>query len=121
MPWLTRKENICTDPEKGKIAKQVYSQNWRNQNNICPRSCLFTNIFLERDSGREFPGLDNLGQAKIIFRKYIKHTREYYLYSLLSLLAEIGGYVGLLMGVSIFNITKANDIFIDWYSKTQED
>ena len=44
----------------------------------------------------------------------IKTTTEYFLYSILSMVAEIGGYVGLLLGVSLFKIADVNNVFIDW-------
>ena len=59
----------------------------------------------------------DVGAAIFYFRRDIKYTKEYYLYSLLSMVAEIGGYVGLLLGVSLFKLTEANNIFIDWYSQ----
>ncbi len=73
------------------------------QNNVCPNSCLFTNMYL----GPPVTGVLNedardSARAVFYFRRDIKVTTEYYLYSVLSMLAEIGGYVGLLMGVSLF-------------------
>ena len=47
------------------------------------------------------------------FRRDIKTTTEYLLYSLLSMLAEIGGYVGLLLGASLVNIGSVNSYFLD--------
>ena len=47
------------------------------------------------------------------FRKDVKKTTEYFLYSTLSMLAEIGGYVGLLLGVSLFNLSSLNNVLID--------
>jgi hypothetical protein len=43
VPWLPNKYNICRDPEKQKKAFDVYQDNRRNQHDICPNSCLFTN------------------------------------------------------------------------------
>ena len=43
----------------------------------------------------------------------IKTTTEYFLYSILSMVAEIGGYVGLLLGVSLFH-------FADWLTHLAE-
>lgn len=51
----------------------------------------------------------------------IKFTNEYYLYSILSMLAEIGGYVGLLLGVSLFNLGHINNVIIDWAFQSEED
>ena len=40
------------------------------------------------------------------FRRSVKVTKEFYLYTGLSLAAEIGGYVGLLMGFSVFSVAN---------------
>ena len=46
------------------------------------------------------------------FRRDVKTTTEYLLYSVLSMLAEIGGWVGLLVGASLVNIGKIRKIHI---------
>ena len=40
------------------------------------------------------------------FRRSVKVTQEFVLYTVLSLVAEVGGYVGLLLGFSVFNIAN---------------
>ena len=47
------------------------------------------------------------------FRRDVKTTTEYLLYSILSMLAEIGGWVGLLIGASLVNIGKINGFLLD--------
>ena len=44
------------------------------------------------------------------FEQLIKETKSYYAYSGLSLIAEIGGYVGLFLGISINQLTVLWDI-----------
>ena len=44
--------------------------------------------------------------------EHIKVTDEQYLYSGLSLIAEIGGYVGLFLGVSVNQIIDLADVLI---------
>ena len=51
-----------------------------------------------------------------MFRRDVKTTSEYFLYLALSMLAEIGGYVGLLLGVSLFKMAEINNYVIDWYN-----
>ena len=50
------------------------------------------------------------GVLKFEFEPVVKVTRGIYLYSVLSLIAEIGGYVGLFLGVSFNQITKLTDL-----------
>ena len=37
------------------------------------------------------------------------------------MIAEIGGYVGLLLGVSLFKIADINNVFIDWCTRNEAD
>ena len=46
---------------------------------------------------------------KIATRENIKITEAHWLYSVLSMIAEIGGYVGLFLGVSIIQINHVFD------------
>ena len=57
------------------------------------------------------------------FRRDVKTTTEYLLYSILSMLAEIGGWVGLLIGASLVNISKVNGFLLDlcFYRKSKEE
>ena len=47
----------------------------------------------------------------ISFEKFIKVTTEYYIYTEINLIAEIGGYVGLFLGISINQIINLMDFF----------
>ena len=44
------------------------------------------------------------------FKSNVKVRTAVYSYELLSMVAEVGGYTGLLLGVSFFELTK----IIDW-------
>ena len=115
VPWLPDKSKVCTDEISSKIAFQVYQQNRRNQKDICPNSCLFTNMYF----GPPVTGVNNVERSNIgwgvfYFRRDIKVTTEYFLYSLLSMAAEIGGYVGLLLGASLVNLGQINNFILDY-------
>ncbi len=62
----------------------------------------------------------DVARAIFYFRRDVKTTTEYYLYSALSMIAEIGGYVGLLMGVSLFKLAEVNNFCLDFYATRQE-
>ena len=115
VPWMPDQTRICTEPEDRKRAFELYQKNRRNQKDICPNSCKFTNMYF----GPPVTGLRNqedshTSAAILYFRRDIKTTNEYYLYSVLSMLAEIGGYVGLLLGVSLFKLADINNLVLDW-------
>ncbi|TRY74726.1 hypothetical protein TCAL_14549 [Tigriopus californicus] len=116
VPWLPDKSKICIVEEDRKNVTVIYQANRRNQKNICPNSCLFTNMYFGPPvTGMANEEESNIGRAIFYFRRDIKTTTEYFLYSPLSMLAEIGGYVGLLLGMSLFKLTEMNNILIDWY------
>lgn len=122
VPWLPDKSNICTQESKRKEAFDVYQANRRNQKDICPNSCLFTNMYF----GPPVTGVNgverqNVAWGVFYFRRDIKTTNEYLLYTLLSMLAEIGGYVGLLLGASLVEFGKINSFLLDlcFGSKTE--
>ena len=47
------------------------------------------------------------------FRKDVKYSNEYYLYSAAVMVAEIGGYVGLLLGISLFDLSLVIDYILE--------
>ena len=44
-------------------------------------------------------------------------TSEYFISSGISLIAEIGGYGGLLLGFSLFNLTELSDYFLQAWKR----
>ena len=48
----------------------------------------------------------------IYFEENIKVTRDYYIYTKINLIAEIGGYVGLFLGVSVNQLTNLIDFIV---------
>ena len=49
--------------------------------------------------------------VKFYLLNVIKVQTSYWSYTMISLLAEVGGYLGLLLGISLLDITKV----IDWF------
>ena len=115
VPWLPRKDNICDTEEKSKEAFQVYQQNRRNQEYICPKSCLFTNMYFGPPvTGINDPVREQYAWGVFYFRRDIKTTNEYVLYTILSMAAEIGAYVGLLLGASLVNLGGINNSLLEY-------
>ena len=116
VPWLPDKSSICTEEGKRKAAFEIYQQNRRNQKDICPNSCLFTNMYFGPPvTGKNNKAKEDVAWGVFYFRRDIKVTKEYFLYSLLSLAAEIGGYVGLLLGASLVNVGKINNLLLEYF------
>ena len=47
-------------------------------------------------------------------------SEEIFLYSILSMIAEVGGYVGLFLGVSVYQLTEFSHYVFRLYAKTQQ-
>ena len=111
VPWQANKSEICKDLSQAKIARDIYEKNRRNQEDICQDSCQLTNVYLG-------PTVEELqtSSTKVIFyfRRDIKLSTEYIVYQELSLLAESGGIVGLILGVSVLHIRYLFYYIIDW-------
>ena len=98
-PFSYDKSNICTQPTYAAKAQGLYDQ-YLYQNSLlestCPRSC--THLKSQITSDTTYPGQ---GLSRINFPDYIQVFESYYTYDGLSMVAEIGGYVGLFLGVSV--------------------
>ena len=57
--------------------------------------------------------LQDVGWMVFYFRKDVKSSSEYYIYSIPVMLAEIGGYMGLLLGISLFDMSLGIDYILD--------
>jgi len=70
----------------------------------CPYPCKFSNIILTNRNS--MPAKLSLGYLKLNFAEMIKLTTYSYSYGVLELLAEIGGYVGLFLGLSVYHLRE---------------
>ena len=101
-PYHTNKSTICTDPLKGKSAHQIYDSYIHNQSfasRVCPKNCQFQVISFDNYEERTSFLLKKFFQLK--FDEFIKVSVSNPSYTFLELIAEVGGYVGLFLGVSI--------------------
>ena len=101
VPWLPKKDKICDTLAKSKEAFDVYQGNRRNQDYICPKSCIFTNMnFGPPVTGTNTPDHKQYAWATFYFRRDVKNTSEYVVYTTLTMIAEIEASVGLLLGAN---------------------
>ena len=120
VPWLPDKSNICHEDTKASLAFDIYQKNRRNQKDICATTCHFTNMYFSPMVTGYHTSKDR-SWAVFYFRRDIKTTNEYFLYSILSMAAEIGAYVGLLLGASLANLGMINSYLIDrFFGKGKE-
>ena len=64
--------------------------------------------------------MQDVGWIVFYFRKDVKFSKEYYIYSIDIMVAEIGGYMGLLLGISLFDLSLFIDYILDSYYNNNE-
>ena len=106
-PFGIAKDKICKNIENAKKALKLYKrfQNYYLdiKNISCFDPCSYMSIKIIKVSETEGSGL-----LRLTFDKKVQETVAYYSYDDLSFIAEIGGYVGLFLGASIY---QAADLF----------
>jgi hypothetical protein len=104
-------DNICTETNKGKKAYSLFKDMFY-RNNVtkeCLYPCNFLLSWMKPMQERKDSKLDSYSTDYILlrFEKYIKVTTSSYAYTELELLAELGGYAGLFLGLSVFDLRLA--------------
>ena len=84
-------------------SKFLTQYSWENElGNNCPEPCSLTQTKITKINLESYD--DNYALLRCRFHEKVKVTTAYYSYSGMSLIAEIGGHVGLFLGFSLFNI-----------------
>jgi len=109
VPWLLDENlegtsNICTEPKNINITFWEAWNRVTNQKKDCPVPCdsLLVSLGAKNYKKKNISEQD-YGLLYLYFAPRTMFSEELILYTPLSLFAEIGGYVGLLLGVSIWN------------------
>ena len=115
VPWIRKNDRICTNDEDINTAFWIAYNRVTNQYNDCETPCHRLIVDL---GAKEVITLDN-NKTSALFHLYFPQKmlviKENYLYTVLNLLAEIGGYMGLLLGYSLFNIATFVNKIIDYH------
>ena len=103
-PFGITKDRICQNALDSKKAYQLYSKyrddNLAIKNLSCLEPCSYMRIKLIK--GFESTIEYNKGQIVLAFDETVPETVAHYSYDDLSFVAEIGGYVGLFLGASVY-------------------
>ena len=94
-------------------SKLLYGTTYTKANELCPKTCL---QYMISFSNKEWDYYDYT-TLSMEFPKFVRVSRSTYSYTLLELIAEVGGYVGLFLGVSINQVTLLVDFSLRWMSK----
>ena len=108
-PWVLPKKQykVCTSSQANKWIKSL-----NNLGRDCPKPCEFMMInvgsknVVDNYDESENGTLSKYALQYLYFATRIIVSEEHDLYTFLSLAAEIGGYVGLLLGVSFFHLAR---------------
>ena len=112
-PFGPNRTHICTKQYEGRKANEIISAAKENPNVDCYHPCNFSSITLSELTETGLYGApSDEAMVRLHFSEIIKVSETYYTYSPLSMIAEIGGYVGLFLGVSVNMVTNLLDIFI---------
>ena len=120
-PFVRNKTNICVDPDKAKKALEIQSDIFDGDSSIlgnaCPKSCLHVKSSFGRQESYDRENDENYvpGALKIYCQHDIKVSKSYWSYSGLSLLAEVGGYVGLFLGISVQQVSNVLEKLLMYY------
>ena len=113
-PFGPNKSNICTNITVGKRAHEMFHKLWSNLIQLhCKKSCRLLYTRLENIKDSVYATSKPKGKVTLVMKDTVRTTNEIYLYSGLSLVAEVGGYVGLFLGVSVNQIADLIDLFLE--------
>jgi len=118
-PWDLGLNNICTNKTSSKMVFETYEEFAGLATGKCSQPCSYLAVKLE-EINREVVETRN----KVYFRmdELVTVLRSHYIYSELSLIAKIGGYVGLFLGVSMFQVSGLVKAFLamltQWYRQS---
>ena len=117
VPWVENKSNICTGSNESMVAFNEFYANIQNQNKLCPIPCNLTSIYINPPTIKDFWDNDEIAGMRFYFSDLIKVSEEYPLQSGTTLLGNIGGLVGLTLGISFVNLRDIIDKILEWLEK----
>ena len=116
-PFGRNKSLICTEPSKAIKAKEMYQKYFYHGSKFCLNPCTFSRMrasILHQNTSE----VRSNGVIYINLDDEISVSASYFTYTALSLIAEIGGYVGLFLGISLNQTYKLWEIFKGFCSES---
>ena len=104
-PFGLNKSGICTDSNSSAKALKLYDLYLNKPETVCPELCNFLEVSLRTQlSIKSKEDKSGTSYMKFSLKNTIKVTNSHFLYNELTLMAEIGGYVGLFLGISVVHV-----------------
>ena len=98
-----------------KLYRKLVSTGYKTQS--CPYPCKFTRTYF-RDKTKLKPDHGNPSSLFLRFNTFVKVSKARYSYGGLEILAELGGYVGLFLGISVFHLSDAFQKIVKGFFRT---
>ena len=99
-PFGPNKSKICTNEDEGNMIMETIPKLYGTRfYGGCYNPCSYSEITPAEEIGTYTES--ELILVNLQFKDIIKVTKSYFIYSTLSMIAEIGGYVGLFLGISV--------------------
>ena len=104
-PYGRNKSLACKDKCLAEKAVDIFTEiSWSEHNEFCPQSCKY--FMISKSNERQSKTENNATYITLSFTKFIRVSKSDYSYQGLELIAEVGGYVGLFLGISINQLTR---------------
>ena len=120
VPWILDDKKICTKQNDIDTAFWIYWKRVTNQQKDCLTPCHQLLIDVGPKDVQPLKD-DSTGKVLIYFPPRLLKSTERYLYTILTLLAEIGGYMGLLLGYSLFNFATLVNELLDVHIEKEKE
>ena len=109
-PFVVNLDHICKDLNNSKKARELYHRLHQKTHKI--KDCLYPCKFI-KIAVIPYKKRSDKNTTRLKFDKFIKVTKAVYSYTELELLAEFGGYVGLFLGFSVFQVSQVVNKILD--------
>ena len=113
-PFVVNLDHICKDLNNSKKARELYHRLHQKTHKI--KDCLYPCKFI-KIAVTPYKTRSDKNTTRLKFDKFIKVTKAAYSYTELELLAEFGGYVGLFLGFSVFQVSHVVEKILDKFTK----
>ena len=107
-PFGKNKSNICTNSKEAEKAATLFHEltfvNITEAKRLCPKNCKYQIMIFGAyniEKGKDDTFTKKHSYLTINYQRFVKLSKSRYSYTILELIAEFGGYVGLFLGLSI--------------------
>ena len=122
VPYIRDNSNICTKPKDINTTFWIAWNRVTNQKKDCNVPCHSTTVHLgAKNYKTKTIEEQSHGLLYLYYAPRVTKSTEHLLYTVLNLFAEIGGYVGLILGYSLFHVAEIITSAIETKVKKMED